>query len=214
MRVNESAGYLEYYLDYIDYTSEDKEWVQVFEKNPKSSKKNSKESIQLMIRPSFPQWCYGHEVPEQFPNSVVTAIVDEAWKVGDLVDWLNEGCYWSGKITKLLDEDRVEVKLLAPPIGEGKRYPANRNDLRPTLEWSLINGWTVPLSQNQRRAPHMKSCCQMMNMVITAEVCSYQDAQLRLRPREVLLPWHLHQPETVLPAQRLKRMVISLPQRT
>jgi len=155
MRVNESAGYLEYYLDYIDYTSEDKEWVQVFEKNPKSSKKNSKESIQLMIRPSFPQWCYGHEVPEQFPNSVVTAIVDEAWKVGDLVDWLNEGCYWSGKITKLLDEDRVEVKLLAPPIGEGKRYPANRNDLRPTLEWSLINGWTVPLSQANKKSWHV-----------------------------------------------------------
>ncbi|PUZ63949.1 hypothetical protein GQ55_3G106700 [Panicum hallii var. hallii] len=160
IRVNESAGYLEYYLEYIDYTSEEKEWVQVFEKNPASSNKNSRESSQLMIRPSFPQWCYGHEVPEQFPNSDVTAVVDEACKVGDLVDWLNEGCYWSGTITKLLDEDRVEVKLPAPPIGEGKRYPANRNDLRPTLEWSLINGWTVPLSQANKKSWHVARLLQ------------------------------------------------------
>jgi hypothetical protein len=26
---------------------------------------------------------------------------------------LNEGCYWSGTITKLLDEDRVEVRIWA-----------------------------------------------------------------------------------------------------
>lgn len=64
-----------------------------------------------MIRPSFPQWYYGNEVPEQFSDSDVTAIVDESWKVGDLVDWLNEGCYWSGTITKLLNKDMVEVSI-------------------------------------------------------------------------------------------------------
>ncbi|CAL5097054.1 unnamed protein product [Urochloa decumbens] len=146
MRVNDSAGYLEYYLEYIDYT-DPKEWVRVFEKNPTCSN-------QLMIRPCFPQWYYGHEVPGQFPDSDVTTIVDEAWKVGDLVDWFNQGCYWSVTIIKFLDEDMVEVKLPAPPIGEGERYRANCNDLRPTLEWSLIEGWTVPLSKAKRKSWH------------------------------------------------------------
>ncbi|CAN6326638.1 unnamed protein product [Urochloa humidicola] len=153
-RVNKSAGFLEYYLEYIDYTEEKNEWVRVFEKNPKSSIRKSRESTQLMIRPSFPQWYYGHEAPEQVTDNDVTAIVDEAWKVGDLVDWFNEGCYWSGTITKLLDEDMMEVKLPAPPIGEGKRYHANCNDVRPTLEWSLIEGWTVPLSKVKKKSWH------------------------------------------------------------
>lgn len=64
-----------------------------------------------MIRPSFPNWYCVPEVPEQFPNIDITAIVDETWKVGDLVDWLNEGCYWSGTITKLLNEDLIEVRI-------------------------------------------------------------------------------------------------------
>ncbi|OEL23916.1 hypothetical protein BAE44_0015065 [Dichanthelium oligosanthes] len=158
MGVHKSVGYLQYYLEYIDYPGErialvisykhlifyspshfiaEKEWIRVFQKNPTSSNQNSRESTQLMIRPSFPQWYFGHEIPEQFPNSDVTAIVDETWKVGDLVDWLTEGCYWSGTITKLLNDDMVEVELPAPPIGEGKCYTANRNELRPTLDWSL-----------------------------------------------------------------------------
>ncbi|CAN6340557.1 unnamed protein product [Urochloa humidicola] len=152
MRVNKSAGFMEYYLEYIDYTEEKNEWVRIFEKN--RSNQNSRESTQLMIRPSFPQWYYGHEAPEQFTDNDVAAIVDEAWKVGDLVDWFSEGCFWSGTITKLLDEDMMEVKLPAPPIGEGKRYHVNCNDVRPTLEWSLIEGWTVPLSKAKKKSWH------------------------------------------------------------
>lgn len=64
-----------------------------------------------MIRPSFPKWYCVPEVPEQFLNIDITAIVDETWKVGDLVDWLNGGCYWSGTITKLLNEDLIEVRI-------------------------------------------------------------------------------------------------------
>ncbi|WVZ96191.1 hypothetical protein U9M48_041860 [Paspalum notatum var. saurae] len=141
-------GHLECYLKYIDYDeAEEMEWVSVFQKNPANSNQNSRENTEIMIRPSFPQWYYGHEDIEQFPVSGVTTIVDETWKVGDLVDWLNEGCYWSGKITKLLNKDMVNLELSAPPIGEGKCYAANRKDLRPTLEWSLSKGWSVPLAQ-------------------------------------------------------------------
>ncbi|XP_062179281.1 uncharacterized protein LOC133883901 [Phragmites australis] len=146
MRVTKS-GHLECYLEYIDYPGEKKEWTELFQKNPACSKQKSSESSQIMIRPSFPQWYWRDQVPGQFPNSDVIATVYETWKVGDLVDWLSEGCYWSGTITKLLNEDTVKVELLAPPIGEGKRYTADRNDLRPTLDWSLAKGWTVPLSK-------------------------------------------------------------------
>ncbi|KAG0516867.1 hypothetical protein BDA96_09G039400 [Sorghum bicolor] len=147
-------GYLECYLEYIDYPGEKKEWVRVFRKNSARSNQNSRESTQIMIRPSFPKWYFVHEVPEQLPNSDVTAIVDETWKIGDLVDWLKEGCYWSATITKLLNEDLVEVELPAPPIGEGQCYQANCSDLRPTLEWSLAKGWTVPLSQANGKGWH------------------------------------------------------------
>jgi hypothetical protein len=41
----------------------------------------------------------------------------------------------------------LQLQLPAPPIGEGKCYIANHKDLRPTLEWSLEKGWTVPLAQ-------------------------------------------------------------------
>lgn len=107
MRVNDS-GYLECYLEYIDYDGEDLDWVAVFQENPASSSQNSKGSTEVMIRPSFPQWYYGHE-PDQLPVSDVTAVVDEAWKVGDMVDWLKDGCYWSGTITKLLKKDMVKA---------------------------------------------------------------------------------------------------------
>lgn len=147
MRVNASSGHMEYYLEYIDYDREEMEWVRVFQENPASSNRNSRESTEIMIRPSFPQWYYGHEVPEQLPVSDVTAVVDETWKVGDLVDWWKEGCYWSGRIIKILNKHMIKVQLPAPPIGEGKSYPAKCKDLRPTLEWSLAKGWTVPLAQ-------------------------------------------------------------------
>ncbi|WVZ96190.1 hypothetical protein U9M48_041859 [Paspalum notatum var. saurae] len=153
MRVND-LGYLEYYLKYIDYDEEEMEWVGVFQKNPASSNQNSGESTEIMIRPSFPQWYYGHEVPEQLPVSDVTAIVDETWKVGDLVDWFKQGCFWSGKITKLLNKDMIKIELPAPPIGEGRCYSAKRKDLRPTLEWSLAKGWTVPLAQAKGKSWH------------------------------------------------------------
>ncbi|KAG8067116.1 hypothetical protein GUJ93_ZPchr0005g15284 [Zizania palustris] len=68
-------------------------------------------------------------------------------RAGDLIDWLSEDCYWTAKITKLLSEDKVEVELLEPPIGEGGYYNADRKDIRPALDWCLENDWTVPLSQ-------------------------------------------------------------------
>ncbi|KAK3137543.1 hypothetical protein QOZ80_5BG0453730 [Eleusine coracana subsp. coracana] len=153
MRVTESGGHLEYYLEYTDYPGENEEWVRVFQKISACSKQQSSE--QIMIRPPFPQWHWKDQVPKQLPNNDVVEIVNETWKIGDMVDWLSEGCYWSGRITKLPTENMVEVELLKPPIGEGQCYDANRNDLRPSLDWSLVGGWTVPLSQAKGKSWHV-----------------------------------------------------------
>ena len=40
-----------------------------------------------------------------------------------------------------------QVELLPPPLGEGKSYQASFCDLRPSLDWSVEDGWTVPTSK-------------------------------------------------------------------
>eukprot|EP01018_Ginkgo_biloba_P004171 Gb_23343 [translate_table: standard] len=39
------------------------------------------------------------------------------------------------------------VDLPKPPIGEGGSYQADRKDLRPTLLWSIEDGWRVPFCE-------------------------------------------------------------------
>uniref|UniRef100_A0ACD5TXZ3 Uncharacterized protein n=1 Tax=Avena sativa TaxID=4498 RepID=A0ACD5TXZ3_AVESA len=149
MRVTE-CGHLEYYLEYTDYTEEAHEWIEVFQKNPfnpASQKKESSTSSQIMLRPPFPKWYRGDQVPEHFSKSELIASVGHTWKVGDCVDWHCSDCYWTGKIVKLIGDDVVEVVLVEPPIGEGgPPHQVNPKDLRPALDWSIIEGWTVPLS--------------------------------------------------------------------
>ncbi|KAF0923170.1 hypothetical protein E2562_003383 [Oryza meyeriana var. granulata] len=150
MRVTET-GDLEYFLEYVDYPDEEKTWTKVFEKNPAYGKRNSNASRECMLRPSFPELYRGDQVPEQLPKSNVIVSVCDTPKVGDLIEWLSEGSYWTAKITKLLSEDMVKVQLLKPPIGEGGCYPAYCKDIRPALDWFLEKGWTVPLSQANGR---------------------------------------------------------------
>lgn len=62
-----------------------------------------------MLRPSFPTIV--RESEKHDINSEVIVIVDDAWKVGDLVDWFTDGCFWSGEVTKILGKDKVQVTL-------------------------------------------------------------------------------------------------------
>lgn len=43
----------------------------------------------------------------------VTISVDDLWKVGDLVDWWTDSCYWSGSLTQLLGNGKAKVILLS-----------------------------------------------------------------------------------------------------
>ncbi|KAM0909594.1 hypothetical protein ACQ4PT_014721 [Festuca glaucescens] len=111
-RVTES-GHLEYYLEYIDYTEEAKEWLRVFrmELNPECGNGKSSTSCQIMLRPSFAQWCREGQVPEHFSKSELIVTVCDTWKVGDWVEWLYEDCYWTAKIIKVLTKDVVQVNI-------------------------------------------------------------------------------------------------------
>lgn len=62
-----------------------------------------------MVRPCFPPIFHESEMPDITSIAEVTVIVDDLWKVGDLVDWCHDSCYWSGKLTKLLDNYMATV---------------------------------------------------------------------------------------------------------
>ncbi|XP_021751797.1 uncharacterized protein LOC110717417 [Chenopodium quinoa] len=97
-----------------------------------------------MLRPEFPAFYRESELSDVNITSEVVVAVADVRRVGDLVDWLADDCYWSGTITEIIDSDTVQIKLLEPPRGEGSSYTVNCKDLRPSLDWSPESGWTVP----------------------------------------------------------------------
>ncbi|MCH82222.1 hypothetical protein A2U01_0003023, partial [Trifolium medium] len=96
-----------------------------------------------MVRPCYPTIYRKSEKLDVNTISEVIVIVDDAWKVGDLVDWFSDGCYWCGTVTEVFGDDKVQVDLLPHPLGEGDTYKALTKDLRPSLDWSPEKGWTV-----------------------------------------------------------------------
>ncbi|KAK8471876.1 hypothetical protein PHAVU_002G055200 [Phaseolus vulgaris] len=113
-----------------------------------------------MLRPSFPTFSRESEKLDSNAILEVIVIVNNKWKVGDLVDWYTDGCYWSGILTKILGNDKVEINLLPPPLGEGLSYEALSKDLRPSLDWCPEKGWTVPMPMGDEcRQP----CARIIN---------------------------------------------------
>ncbi|CAL0302572.1 unnamed protein product [Lupinus luteus] len=132
-------------LEYFDYPDQKLTWFKLYQK-PGTSKFLTRE---LMLRPAFPAIC--HESEELDVNTIteVIVIVNNMWKVGDLVDWFKDGCYWSGRVTEILGNGKVQIDLLPPPLGEGSSYRALSKDLRPSLHWCPDKGWTVPMPMLQ-----------------------------------------------------------------
>lgn len=73
---------------------------------------SQKRKLHLMVRPCFPPLYTESQMANLDKISGLIAIVVDEWKVGDLVDWWFDGCYWSGRITCLLGSNRVQVKCL------------------------------------------------------------------------------------------------------
>ncbi len=70
----------------------------------------------LMMRPPFPSIYHESERPDANTILEAVVVVSDAWKVGDLVDWWKDGCYWSGKITKVLGHKKLKVVSYIPLI--------------------------------------------------------------------------------------------------
>ncbi|XP_061362848.1 uncharacterized protein LOC133306533 isoform X2 [Gastrolobium bilobum] len=138
-------GVMAHLLEHFDYPDQKLSWIKLYQKPPTYISKSKGFNRELMVRPSFPT--IHHESEKLDVNSIseVVVIVDNGWKVGDLVDWWTDGCYWSGWVTKILGNGKVQIDLLPPPLGEGSSYEALSKDLRPSLDWCPEKGWTVPL---------------------------------------------------------------------
>ncbi|KAG0475781.1 hypothetical protein HPP92_015467 [Vanilla planifolia] len=71
--------------------------------------------MELMVRPRYPLFYRESDLPVPLPECDVIVISNDAWKVGDLVDWWCDGCFWSGKVTQILENEKVQIKLPDPP---------------------------------------------------------------------------------------------------
>ncbi|XP_050227378.1 uncharacterized protein LOC126677006 isoform X2 [Mercurialis annua] len=129
-------------VEYYDFPDDKVQWTKLYQKLSKSKAKDPT----LMIRPCFPPIYHEGELSNINHISEVVVILNDAWKVGDLVDWWTDGCYWSGRLIEVLGPEKFRIELLPPPAGEGSSYEASCEDFRPSLDWSPHHGWTVPES--------------------------------------------------------------------
>ncbi|CAK8575257.1 unnamed protein product [Lathyrus sativus] len=144
LKIFERSGGMSYLLEYPDYPDQKSSKIKTYRKAPHINKSKGLNKV-LMVRPHFPTIYRESEKLDVNAISEVVVIVDDAWKIGDLVDWFADGCYWCGKVTELTGTDKVQIDLLPPPLGEGCSYEALIKDLRPSLDWCPQNGWTVPM---------------------------------------------------------------------
>ncbi|XP_076893875.1 uncharacterized protein LOC143546003 [Bidens hawaiensis] len=107
-----------------------------------------------MVRPPYPAKYHKDNMPPVYSLSDACVVIYGPWKVGNLVDWFSDDCYWTSTIIKVLSDDEVQIELPEYPVGERKneeegRHVALCKDLRPSLDWSKTKGWTFPLKAGQ-----------------------------------------------------------------
>ncbi|XP_059446697.1 uncharacterized protein LOC132178268 [Corylus avellana] len=102
--IGSRKGLMGHALEFVDFPDEKTKWTQLYQK-----RRNWKEvKRQLMVRPQFPPIFRESQMPDVNSILEVVVIVDNVWKVGDLVDWLMDSCYWSGRVTELLGDEKVK----------------------------------------------------------------------------------------------------------
>lgn len=142
---------LRYALEYYDFPDEKIRWTKLYQKLPRTSGRNPKEhKKQLMVRPQFPTVYLENKMPDVSSISEEVVVIND-WKIGDLVDWWVDGCYWSGWLK--FDDQKYKIELHPPPVGEGSTYEVSFKNLRPSLDWCLDNGWTVPIPEDGENRP-------------------------------------------------------------
>ncbi|KAJ7547887.1 hypothetical protein O6H91_08G108300 [Diphasiastrum complanatum] len=149
-KVEETAilyGRTRYRLNYVDFPDENMHWTQEFQVNPQT-RRSAEKILERMIRPLPPAVVRKHTFDSgDYKKSTDIVVVTDTWKVGDLVDWWCNDCWWIATITKMIDSQTVEVSLPKSPMGEEGVYPAHLNALRPSFVWTEKHNWCTPTSQ-------------------------------------------------------------------
>ena len=74
--------------------------------------KGKEKERQLMVRPQYPRTCEEINLPLVKGITEVSIGTDDVWKVGDLVDWLTDGFFLTGRLTEVFNDGNVVVRLL------------------------------------------------------------------------------------------------------
>ncbi|KAG9160264.1 hypothetical protein Leryth_025279 [Lithospermum erythrorhizon] len=165
-------------VDYFDFTEQKPLWLKLYQ-DPPYGRKSKHRTKNLMLRPEYPVIYHDTPVTDLSTAQQIVLVVNGPWKVGDMVDWFTCGCYWSGSVTEILGTNKAKIALTPPPAGEGGFYDdVSVEDLRPTLEWSIESGWTVPISKDREES----CCCARLISPIQQEYASVTNYLDRERP--------------------------------
>uniref|UniRef100_A0A0D3B3W2 Agenet domain-containing protein n=1 Tax=Brassica oleracea var. oleracea TaxID=109376 RepID=A0A0D3B3W2_BRAOL len=143
LNIYTKEGKLFYSLKYLDYDGEDIHHTQVYQQFEDGEE-------WLMVRPSYPPCYQEREVRKIEANQAPLVVVHGSWQVGDLVDWDRDGCFWCVTVLTVKRNEPFQIELFPPPLGEGETYKALRKDVRPTLDWSPEDGWTLPSTDGRK----------------------------------------------------------------
>ncbi|KAL3506065.1 hypothetical protein ACH5RR_031447 [Cinchona calisaya] len=149
-------------LHYLDFPDEKHVWRKLYQIPPRNRKQGTEMKRQIMVRPPLPPINRKSQMCPVTAITDVMVITEGIWNVGDLVDWWKDGCYWSGKVAQVLGNEKAMVELLPPPMGEGWSYEASFSDLRPSLDWSPEDGWTLPTPED---GGNYRKCAQLIHPV-------------------------------------------------
>lgn len=142
-------GQIWHALEYIDFPGEKRKVtrLKIYQKSVWIKIKGKEKEKQLIVRPQYPCTYDEISLPHVQGIAEVTVSIDDVWKVGDLVDWWTDGCFWTGRLTQVLNDGKAEITLIPSPHGEGGVYNVSCKDLRPSLDWSPEYGWRAPSLQ-------------------------------------------------------------------
>ncbi|KAI7745390.1 hypothetical protein M8C21_011209 [Ambrosia artemisiifolia] len=104
--------------EYYDFDPAELTWEEIYQEGP-SSRKSKRVKRYLMMRPEYPMtYKKSENMPPLDSISQVCVIVDGTWKVGDLVDWFTDGCYWSATVVKVLSNDKFQIEIFYESAGK------------------------------------------------------------------------------------------------
>ncbi|KAL2651351.1 hypothetical protein R1flu_019479 [Riccia fluitans] len=142
-------GQLRFKLRYLNFPDEALHWSQAYQQK----QRGNAATFELMLRPPMPPVVTEHDFPDVMYDGL--AVVIRPWEVGDLVNFWCDDVWWECFVSDILDQETVKVSLFKPPLGEGGQHIVKGKALRPSLVWTLADGWSVPLSKKNSQCSRL-----------------------------------------------------------